>query len=323
MNNRPKSTKPCPPPPKAPSPTTVNSFPSEGWLTTTRPKKCVVPGRIGEILGFNDYYLEPERVLCTQAFSTAAVSTTVNDGEYPPGRTELDNETGHNCNMLVVQYRNFSRMVLGIHDDSWAGHQTKGAFCNAILQDLDAMLYYYDTDWQVNGKPVSLPGNLMDMATILARITLLLIGADACTPHIINQVWGADKTARLALGGTRGDLSLIHRRILTHQKVAIFTVHIWLTNPSTPVLPKTSESFKRLPRTLQQLLLDYSHKRVFSREPVPLGTSTAQRLLDNLRRYIISDTQTFKEKAIRLYKDLLLGQRADDQTGFDNGIIIA
>jgi hypothetical protein len=126
---------------------------------------------------------------------------------------------------------------------TWEGHRTEGAFCNAILQDLDAMLYYYDTDWQVNGKPVSLPGDLMDMATILACITLLRIGANACTPHIINQVWGTDETARLALGGPRGDLSLICRCILTHQKVAIFTVYIWLTNPSTPVLPKTSESF--------------------------------------------------------------------------------
>jgi len=62
---------------------------------------------------------------------------------------------------------------------------------------------------------------------------------------------------------------------------------------------------------------------VFAREPVPLGTSTAQRLLDNLRGYIIPDTQSFEEKAIRWYNDLLLGQRSDDQTGFDNGIIIA
>jgi hypothetical protein len=65
MTNRPKSTQPCPPPPKAPSPTNVNSFPSDGWLTTTRPKNCIVPGQIGEILGFDDYYLESERVLCT------------------------------------------------------------------------------------------------------------------------------------------------------------------------------------------------------------------------------------------------------------------
>ena len=186
-------------------------------------------------------------------------------------------------------------MVLGIHDDSWAGQWTEGAFCNAILQDLDGILYYYDTDWQVNGKPVSLPGDLMDMSTILARITLLLIGTDACTPHIINQVWGADETAQFALGGPRGDLSLIRRRILTHQKVAINTVHIWLTNPSTPVLPQKLENFKLLPRTLQQLLLDCSSKRVFAREPVPSGTSTAQRLLDNLRGYIIPDKQSFEE----------------------------
>jgi hypothetical protein len=62
---------------------------------------------------------------------------------------------------------------------------------------------------------------------------------------------------------------------------------------------------------------------VFAREPVPSGTSTAQRLLDNLRGYTIPDTQSFKEKAIRWYSDLLLGQRADDQMGFDNGIIVA
>ena len=108
---------------------------------------------------------------------------------------------------------------------------------------------------------------------------------------------------------------------LTHQKVAINTVHIWLTNPSTPVLPQKFESFKLLPRTLQQLLLDCSDKRVFAREPVPSGTSTAQRLLDNLRGYVILDTQSFEEKVVHWYSDLLLGQRADDKTGFDNGII--
>ena len=62
---------------------------------------------------------------------------------------------------------------------------------------------------------------------------------------------------------------------------------------------------------------------MFAREPVPSGTSTAQRLLDNLRGYTIPDTQSVEEKAIRWYSDLLLGQRADDQTGFDNGIIVA
>ena len=88
------------------------------------------------------------------------------------------------------------------------------------------------------------------MATIFACLTLLLIGADACTPHIINSVWGKDDDARLALGGPHGNLSLIRRCLLTLSKVAINTVHIWLTNPTTPILAPTSDSYDRLPSTL-------------------------------------------------------------------------
>ncbi len=66
------------------------------------------------------------------------------------------------------------------------------------------------------------------MATILARLTLLLVGADASTPHIINSVWEEVDDALLGLGGPHGDLSLIRRRLLTLSKVAINTVHIVL-----------------------------------------------------------------------------------------------
>jgi hypothetical protein len=47
------------------------------------------------------------------------------------------------------------------------------------------------------------------MAINLARITLLLIGADACTPRIINKVWGENEAAQFALGGPQGDLLLV------------------------------------------------------------------------------------------------------------------
>jgi hypothetical protein len=107
------------------------------------------------------------------------------------------------------------------------------------LQDLDALLYYYDTDWHTHdAKPMSPYGDGSDISIILARITLLLIGADACTPRIVHNIWVSSDAARLALGRPRGDLSVIRRRILTHQKVAINMVYIWLTNPSTPVLPR-------------------------------------------------------------------------------------
>jgi hypothetical protein len=76
------------------------------------------------------------------------------------------------------------------------------AFHNLLIQDIDAiMMYYWDTDNYLNGAPVLLPDNRLVMARILARLTLLLTGADAYLPHIINSVWGDDKNARLALGG--------------------------------------------------------------------------------------------------------------------------
>ena len=161
-----------------------------------------------------------------------------------------------------------SPWTLGLSLDSEA------AFKNLILQDLDVMMYYFDTDTYYKNKPISLPGDLKDMAMIFARLTLLLVGADAFTPHIINSVWGEDDDARLALGGPRGDLSLIRRRLLTLSKVAINTVHIWLTDPSTPILAHTSDSYDRLPSTLRQLLLHSSDKLVFAREPVPRRTES-------------------------------------------------
>ena len=78
-------------------------------------------------------------------------------------------------------------MVLGLNDDIWAKYRTESAFHNMILQDFDALLYYFDTDWHVNGTPISPPGDLTDIAIILARITLLLIGADACTPYTVHH----------------------------------------------------------------------------------------------------------------------------------------
>ncbi len=106
-------------------------------------------------------------------------------------------------------YTSFSLMVLRLDHNSWATTCTKSAFRNLILQDIDAPMYYYDTNNYIISMPVSSPSNLTDMARILARLTLLLVRADACTPHIIDLVWGANAEAQLALGGPSGDLSLV------------------------------------------------------------------------------------------------------------------
>ena len=104
-----------------------------------------------------------------------------------------------------------------------------------LLQDLDAILHYYDVTYTVLAsedgfnKSILLPGDQADMARILARLTILLIGADACTPHIINSVWGENEDAQLALDEPHGDLSLIRRRLLSLSKIAINTKYTWTT----------------------------------------------------------------------------------------------
>jgi hypothetical protein len=221
-------------------------------------------------------------------------------------------------------YTSFGLLVLGLNHDSWATACTERAFRNLLIQDINAMMYYWDTDNYINGAPVLLPDNRLDMACILARLTLLLTGADACTPHIINSVWGDNKNACLALGGPQGDLSLIRRKILTLSKVAINMVHIWMTNPSMNSLAPNSASFQQLPPTVQRLLLQTSKKIVYAREPVLPGTPATQLLTNNLCQYLVPDTLLFKEKAIRWYHELLLHHdKADNMTRFDNGILTA
>ena len=90
------------------------------------------------------------------------------------------------------------------------------------------------------------------MARTLARIALLLTGAEACTPRIVASVWGEDEAACLALGGPQGDLSLIRRKLLTLSKVAMNMVHIWMNDSAMNFLAPNSPSFQCLPPTVQQ-----------------------------------------------------------------------
>ena len=89
------------------------------------------------------YYFESEHVLCTWAFLLAAISITVDNGEFPLGSTELDDGTGNNCRMREGQYWCFTQLVLGLDDNTWANCRMENALCNMIKQDLDALLYYF------------------------------------------------------------------------------------------------------------------------------------------------------------------------------------
>ncbi len=87
-------------------------------MSNTRPTTCGVSGRIGTIIGYEDYYLKNERILCTCIFSVAAVATTIDNGASPLGSTELDNEMGHNCKMYKEFDTYFGLLVLGLNHNS-------------------------------------------------------------------------------------------------------------------------------------------------------------------------------------------------------------
>ncbi len=98
-----------------------------------------------------------------------------------------------------------------------------------LLQDLNAILHYYTVNYSLPfGESILLPGDCTDMAKILARLTILLIGTKVCTPHIINLVWGENDDACLALGRPRSNLSLIRWHLLALSKIAIKTIYIWM-----------------------------------------------------------------------------------------------
>ncbi len=106
---------------------------------------------ISKIIGYKDYYLENERILCTCVFSIAAIATSINNGAPPPGITKLDDNMGHNCKMSQALYKSCSLMFLGLVHDPWATACTKCTFQNLILQDIGALrYYYYDTNIHIN-----------------------------------------------------------------------------------------------------------------------------------------------------------------------------
>ena len=68
------------------------------------------------------------------------------------------------------------------------------------------------------------PDDRRTLARRLARFSLLPLGADALTSKIVARVWGENEVVRRNLGGPRGDLALIRRRLISQP--------VWQITPS-------------------------------------------------------------------------------------------
>jgi hypothetical protein len=196
----------------------------------THPLWATVMGFNGMTISYSHYYFHQDCVLLTHAYTTSTTATTVGDGGNPRGSTELDDKSGHNCRMTDAEFRIFAHLVLGLdsaHDSIGTGSkghkQRDHSYVNMLLIDYALITNLHLV---IHNK---IANNQQALGDALACCTLLLLGSDALTPLMIQWVWGANDTIRTTLGGPRGDLALICRRLILLSKIAINTYHLWTT----------------------------------------------------------------------------------------------
>ena len=74
-----------------------------------------------------------------------------------------------------------------------------------------------------------------------------MLGADALTPAIVERMWGQDDIVHQNLGGPRGDLAIILRRLILLACVANNAFHLWLNTSFEEKNIITPEALKYAP----------------------------------------------------------------------------
>ena len=231
--------------------------------------------------------------------------------------------------MTNAEYRTFAHLVLGLDPtQDTIGTGNKGykqhdrSFANMLLADYVTITNLHP----VIGSKIA--GDRRALARTLARCALLLLGSDALTPSIIQQVWGDNDTVRKNFGGPRGDLALIRRRLISLSKVTINMYHLWATIDFDNTRIINDNALRCHPpaglRSIIQTLKDLTTAE-YVRAPLAPGTTRINILLTNLKHNTIDPSSiNFEDTVVSWYSDLLLhGHTAADITGIANGIFQA
>jgi hypothetical protein len=285
----------------------------------THPIKGWMYGFFGYHIFYKHFYFHDGRVLHTKAFAPSTTATTVGDCSNPRGSTELDEETGHNCTMSQDEYNIFTLLVLGLRPDKNHGtKRSESSFINMLLEDF-VSLPNLTAVFALNK-----PTDRKMLARILTRFVILLLGADALTPSIIQTVWGENDVVRRNLGGPRGDLAIIRRRLISHACVANNVLHLWLTttfNGHTIIPP---DSLKYIPPGAHNILQLVRHDdaSIYVREPHQSGQDRICILLRNLRQHPTNPiSSNFDDIVISWFRDLICNEDCStDTTGVENHI---
>jgi hypothetical protein len=148
---------------------------------------------------------------------------TLGKGGKLKGSTKLDDATGHNCAMMKEEYVTFAVIVLGLRPGLHHGTRQTGRSLLNMLCDIFVTLTNLAAVYLLNE-----PTDKRALAHILACFSLLMLGADALTPAIIERVWGQDDVVCQQLGSPTSDLAIICHHLISLACVVNNAFHLWL-----------------------------------------------------------------------------------------------
>jgi hypothetical protein len=227
--------------------------------------------------------------------------------------------------MTKEEYVTFAIIVLGLRPGLQHGaRQTGRSLLNMLLDDFVtltnlATVYLLDE-----------PTDKRALARILARFSPLMLGADTLTPAIVKRVRGQDDVVHQQLGGLRGDLAIICRRLISLACVANNTFHLWLNTSFKGKTIITPEALKHVPQGIRDILLlvKDNTSAIYVHEPLPYGKDRIQKLQHSLRQHRLSPKSStfynFEDMIVHWYRDLLLkGINSTDSIGEENHLFVA
>ena len=309
---------------RLPHPCSLDVLPSptDKWSATTHPIKAWIVGYLGYHISYKHFFFHQSRVLLTKAFATSTTASTVGNGGTPRGSTELDAICGSNCHMDMEEFHMFAQLVLGPPPAKQHGTEpNERSLLNMLLEDfvvISNLTAVFALDE---------PDDRRTLACRLARFSLLLLGADALTPKIVARVWGENEVVRRNLGGPRGDLALVRRRLISLASVANNTFHLWLTTTINGNVIIPPDALQHLPPGVRDIfhLISLKDAAIYVREPLHSGRDRIHILQNNLRQNPHNPiSSNFEDIIVKWYRDLLLRcNHSTDSTGVENHIFAA
>jgi hypothetical protein len=224
--------------------------------------------------------------------------------------------------MTKEDYTTFAIVVLGVRQGATHGDRpSEGSFVNLLLCDY-VCLTNLTAVFRLNEN-----GDRRELAQILVCFSLLMLGSKALTPRIVERVWGSNPVVRRNLGGTRGDLALTRRQLISMAIVANNTFHLWLTTLFNGNTIVPHESLAHVPPGVRDILtlVGNNTSAIYVHEPLPDGQDCIDILLDNLRSSSVDPSSLpFEDIIVSWFSNPLLGRnQANDDTGVDNQIFQA